>query len=44
MFAAGTICLLRAQVRNLGWDEVVEDRAKGILAVTSVALDSLGVN
>lgn len=31
-------------MRSPGCDEVVEDRAKGILAVTSVALGSLGAN
>lgn len=30
VFFARAICILRAHVRNHGWEEVVEDRARGI--------------
>lgn len=36
VFFAGTICILRTHTRNHGWEEVVENRARDILAVTSL--------
>lgn len=40
----GAVCILRAHVRTCGWEEVVDNEARGVWAVTSIAPDGTGAN
>lgn len=44
VFFTGAVGILRAHVRNCGWEEVVDDKARGVWAVTSIAPDGTGAN
>lgn len=40
----GAVCILRAHVRNSGWEEVVDDKAQGVWAVRFIAPVGIGAN